>query len=348
MPGFAMVEGDPALLDRLPAVREASASDAAALDVLLAAASEPFVLRGLVADWPLVEAGLRSFREARRYILGHARDREFTVSVAEPEAGGRFFYDAAMEVNFRMGHGRLDRIFAGFDAAETRKDAPTVYLGSVDVEQFFDGLGAANTVDLGDREPLASIWIGNATRIAAHNDFPDNLACCAVGHRRFTLFPPDQFRNLYLGPIDNTPAGRPVSMVDFAAPDFSRYPGFREALRHGQVAELAPGDALFVPSMWYHQVEGLDRFNVLVNYWWRDTPRFLGQPQNALNHAIMAIRDLPEDQRAIWREMFEHYVFSGGEAARQHIPEGGRGVLDRLDAEGAGRMRAFLLRSLSR
>ena len=61
------------------------------------------------------------------------------------------------------------------------------------------------------------------------------------------LFPPDQFRNLYLGPIDNTPAGRAVSMVDFHAPDFNAYPRFREALRHALVAELAPGDAIFIP-----------------------------------------------------------------------------------------------------
>lgn len=337
-----------ALAADLPPVPEREAGDAAALDALLAGAKEPFVLRGLVAHWPLVRAGLESAQGARAHLLAHAEDRDFTVSVAEPDTGGRFFYDAQMQVNFRMGHGRLDRIFAGFDAAEGRADAPTVYLGSVDMDQFFPGLAAANPIDLGGRDALKSVWIGNASRIAAHNDFPDNLACCAVGRRRFTLFPPDQFANLYLGPIDNTPAGRPISMVDLAAPDLAAYPRFAQALAHAQVADLAPGDALFVPSMWYHHVEAQAAFNVLVNYWWRDTPAFLGQPQIALNHALMTIRDLPADQRAIWREQFEHYVFSGGEDARAHVPEHGRGVLAPLDAEAAGRLRAFLLRSLAR
>lgn len=336
----------PAHLAKLPPVRELDPASAP-LDDLLRAAQGPFVLRGLAADWPLVRAGLRSAREARSYLLAHARSQQFVVSIAEPAEAGRLFYDAAMKVNFRTGQDPLDQIFAGFDAAEGRDDAPTVYLGSVDIEQFFDGLGAANRVDLGERDPLTNIWIGNATHIAAHNDFPDNLACCAVGHRRFTLLPPDQFANLYLGPIDNSPAGRPISMVDFSAPDPVLHPNFEQALSQAQVAELGPGDALFIPSLWYHQVEALDRFNVLVNYWWRDTPRYLGQPQNALNHAIMCIRDLPAEQRELWRELFDHYVFSGGEAARAHLPAAGQGVLAPLDADHAGRLRAFLLRSLS-
>lgn len=333
----------------LPAVREVAAHDATSLDGLLRDAAEPFILRGLVRHWPLVQAGQESARAARSHLLAHARDREFVLSMANPDVGGRLFYDAAMAVNFRMGKGRLPDIFAGFDKAEERDAAqvPTVYLGSIDIKQFFAGLDVANPLDLGARDPLASIWIGNATRIAAHNDFPDNLACCAVGRRRFILFPPDQFANLYLGPVDITPAGRPVSMVDFAAPDHAAHPRFRDALTVAQRADLAPGDALFIPSSWYHHVEALDTFNVLVNYWWRETPRFLGQPHNALLHAMMTIRDLPATERANWQAMFDHYVFSGGAAARAHIDPQAQGVLAPLDAHSAQRLHQFLLRSLS-
>lgn len=239
-------------------------------------------------------------------------------------------------------------MFAAIEAVESDANAPAVYLASIDVHDFFDGIHEANHVDLGDRSCLASIWMGTRTRIAAHNDFPDNLACVAVGRRRFTLFPPDQFRNLYLGPIDNTPAGRAVSMVDLHAPDFAAHPRFREALHHAMVAELEPGDAIHIPSMWYHHVEGLDPFNVLVNYWWRDTPRWLGQPQDALNLAIMAIRDLPEDEKAHWRDLFEYYVFSNGDEVVAHIPEEARSVLAPLTPESAARIRAYLLRQLSR
>lgn len=323
-------------------------ADAAALDALLRQSDTPFVVRGLVADWPLVAAGQQSAQAARDYLVQHDRARAFSVSVGMTGGDGRLFYDDAMGMNFRMMKAALPEIFAKMAQGEDDPNAPTLYLGSVDVHDYFDGLHAANHVDLGTRDTIASIWIGTRTRIAAHNDVPHNLACVAVGRRRFTLFPREQFRNLYLGPLDNTPAGRAISMVDFVAPDFDRFPRFREALDAAQVADLAPGDALYIPAMWWHHVEGLDPFNILVNYWWRETPRWLGHPQDALNHALMAIRDLPDDEKAHWRDLFDHYVFDGGDNVTAHIPEKGRSVLAPLTPESAGRLRAYLLRQLSR
>ncbi len=348
MPESQLAEANASIFAAMHVVDEREATTAAELDALLHGARMPFVVRGLVSDWPLVQAGLRSAREARAYLLGRARAVPFTVSIGSPGHDGRMFYDAAMEMNFRTARGKLADIFGGIDANEGRADPPTVYLASIDVPTHFDGVDEANRVDLGARDPLVSLWIGTATRIAAHNDFPDNLACCVAGRRRFTLFPPEQFRNLYLGPIDNTPAGRAVSMVDFHAPDFDRHPRFAEAIEQAQVAELEAGDVLFIPSMWWHHVEGLAPFNILLNYWWRETPRFLGQPQDALNHAILSIRDLPPQDKAIWRELFEHYVFENGPQLTDHIPAGARGVLDPLSAESAGRLRSFLLRALNR
>ncbi|MEO7169076.1 MAG: cupin-like domain-containing protein, partial [Sphingomonas sp.] len=84
-----------------------------------------------------------------------------------------------------------------------------------------------------------------------------------------------------------------------------------------------------------------------VNYWWRETPRWLGQPQDALNHAMMSIRDLPDDQKAYWRDLFDYYVFGSADVVAAHIPEEGRSILAPLTPESAGRIRAFLLRQLS-
>src|SRR5256885_3139414 len=221
-----MADAAPAPLAALRPVAEEQIAPSG-LDVLLTGARTPFVVRGLIADWPLVRAGLDSGAAARAYLLELRRDRAFTVNIGEPGAGDRLFYDEAMGMNFRTGRAGLAEIFAGIDANEGHADTPAIYLSSIDVKDYFDGLHEANHVDLGTREPIESIWIGTRTRIAAHNDFPHNLACCAVGRRRFTLFPPDQFANLYAGPLDHTPAGRPVSMVDLQQPDFDKYPRFR-------------------------------------------------------------------------------------------------------------------------
>jgi hypothetical protein len=319
-----------------------------ALDAALAGADQPFVLRGIARDWPLVQAGLQSPAALRDYLSGLARPRAFPVNIGMPGGGDRLFYDPAMAMNFEMAQGPLPDILDGIIANADKPDAPAIYLSSIDMDGYFDGLTQANNLPLGDRRPLASIWIGNRTRIAAHNDVPDNLAVCAAGRRRFVVFPPDQMANLYLGPLDNTPAGRPVSMVDFRAPDYTAHPRFAAALECALVADLEPGDAVHVPSLWWHHVEGLAPFNVLVNYWWRDVPAWLGHPEDALYHAILAIRDLPEAARARWREQFDHYVFSGGQAATAHLPPAAQGVLAPLTPDTAGAIKAKILRGLSR
>ena len=318
------------------------------LDDLLARESEPFVIRGAASDWPLVAAGRQSPDTARSYLLERARDRPFTVNVGEPAGDDRLFYGPDMQMNFRTSRASLVDIFRSLSDNESRADAPVIYLSSIDMVDFFDGLHEANHLDLGAREPLPSIWIGNRTRVAPHNDVPNNVAVCAVGSRRFTLFPPDQFANLYLGPIDHTPAGRPVSMVDLSNLDLDRFPRVAEALAHAQVAELEAGDAIFIPSLWWHQVVALGPFNVLINYWWRDVPRYLGNPHDALHHAMLSIRDLDPSAKRLWKAFFDHYVFENGKDVTAHIPEGARGVLDPLDAEQAAKLRANILHGLSR
>ncbi|MFZ5748464.1 MAG: cupin-like domain-containing protein [Pseudomonadota bacterium] len=339
----------PISFDALPTVAEVAAGDADALDRALAGSTQPFVVRGLVAGWPLVAAGRQGAFEVRDYLRQFARDTDFTYVEGAPGAGNRIFYDTGLAMNHRTRRGRIAEIFAQIEADEAQPDAPLRYIASTDVPRFFPGLAEANPAPLHPRDGLAAtIWIGTSTRVAAHCDEPDNIACTAVGHRRFTLFPPDQFANLYPGPLDSTPGGRPISMVDFHAPDPTRFSRFREALRHAQSVVLAPGDALRIPSLWWHHVEALDGFNVMINYWWRTRPTWLAEPHDAMLMALLAIRDLPATDRAHWRNMFDHYVFTAGEAVTAHLDEGARGILDPLTPETAGQLRAYLLRQLSR
>ena len=63
----------------------------------------------------------------------------------------------------------------------------TLYVGSTTVDTCLPGFRAENDITIDGYDPLASIWIGNRTRVAAHYDLPDNIACCVAGRRRFVL-----------------------------------------------------------------------------------------------------------------------------------------------------------------
>ncbi len=330
-------------------VREMRAGTPGVVDTAVVNSQTPLILREFVAHWPVVEAGLASADALLSYLLELESGIVAPVAVGSADLGGRMFYSNDFRgLNVERGHAKLSEILRRVKAHGAMQPPPMIYMASADLEVCFPGFGARNQIDFGDAKPLESIWIGTQTRIAAHNDLPLNIACVAAGRRRFTLFPPDQTPNLYVGPFEVTPAGRPVSLVDFTAPDLERFPRFAQAAQVAQTAELGPGDALFIPSMWWHHVEAFSPFNVLVNYWWRRTPAYLGTPQDVLHHAMLTLRDLPENERAVWRDLFEHYVFSGGEGCADHVPEAIRGILAPMTEENARQVRAHLLKRLNR
>ena len=311
--------------------------------------TQPLVLRGLAANWPLVRAARESSGAASAYVRRFYRDASVVAMLGAPEIGGRFFYNSDLSgFNFRSVKVKLDTVLDEIERHRHELQPPALYVGSTTVDTCLPGFRAENDFQMGERNPLVSVWIGNRTRIAAHHDLPDNLACVAAGRRRFTLFPPEELANLYIGPLDFTPAGQAISLVDFANPDFEKFPRFAQALRRAQVAQLEPGDAIFIPSMWWHHIESLDAFNVLVNYWWRQSPAFMDSPMNALMLAILSVRDLPPAQRDAWQNLFRHYVFEANDATATHIPESARRVLSPLGDDAARELRARLLQKLNR
>ena len=330
-------------------VREIDAAGAPGWREAVRDAREPLLLRGLVARWPLVRAGRESMAAALDYLRGYYRNATVGAWFGPPGIRGRFFYnDDFSGFNYQAAMVKLEAVFAALEQHARDADPPAIYVGSTTIDTCLPGLRADNDVGALPDDSLASIWLGNRTRIAAHYDMPDNLACVAVGRRRFTLFPPGELPNLYGGPLEFTPAGQQISLVDFANPDLERFPRFADALRHARVAEMAAGDALYIPGMWWHHVEALDAFNVLVNYWWQTAPAWAGAPVNVLLHALLSLRTLPAAQRQAWRAILDHYVFADGDGAAAHIPERSRGVLGTLDADRARALRALLLKQLNR
>lgn len=307
----------------------------------------PMVLQGLVAEWPAVQVCRQSLAAATDYLLSFSAGRPVDVLVADSNAGGRFFYDESFTgFNFTGGTVPLPVVFEKLAEQPDDENAQTIYVGCTSVDQTLPGFREKNDITVPSSDVAVNAWMGNKARVAAHFDFPDNIACIVAGRRRFTLFPPDQIENLYIGPLDRTPAGQAISLVDLANPDLERFPKFEKALAAACAYELEPGDAIFIPSMWWHCVESLTPFNMLVNYWWVSTPDVLGAPMDALMHAILSVRQLPESQRKIWKAVFDHYVFSADESVYSHIPEPGRGCLAPLDDATARQLRAYLVSRL--
>jgi len=329
----------------LPAVREQKDADVGSLrGHPCLTGDEPVILRGLVRHWPEVGLGNEALLDQ---IAAQASDRPLPFYTAGPEARGRVFYDATLGgFNFERRTGRLAECCQWLRESAQEPEAGTLYVGSTAVDGWWPAFSGAHPLDPGGDPVLCSLWLGNATRIAAHYDFPRNLACVVAGRRRFTLFPPQQAMNLYPGPLELTPSGQPISLVDFHAVDEDRFPRFSEALAQAQVAELEPGDALYIPPMWWHHVEAHAAVNLLINYWWRDSALYLGSPQAALLHAALAIGQLSVEERAPWEALFRACVFERDEALWRHIPEPARGVLGEMDGKQAEQLRQQIVRQL--
>ncbi|MGQ0800044.1 MAG: cupin-like domain-containing protein [Pseudomarimonas sp.] len=313
--------------------------------------ARPAVLRGLVADWPAVAKARQSDEALCDYLRGLDSGAEADGCFGSADMGGRFFYDANLTgFNFERRKVRVSELLDFLLDLKAAEQPAYGYTGAVRIKESLPGFLADNPSPLVDphMEQLNSIWIGNRTRISAHWDLPQNLICAVGGRRRYILFPPEQLANLYCGPLDFTPAGQPISLVDFHAPDLSRFPRFSEAMQAAEVAELEPGDALYLPSLWWHHAESLDPVGVMVNYWWRDEPAHAMSPKLSVLHALMTIRQLPAHERLAWRAFFDHYIFAADEeAATAHIPERARGVLATMSPELAARLRSQLGRSLN-
>jgi Cupin-like domain len=311
---------------------------------------EPALFRGLVADWPLVKAAKDGVEPLVEMLRFAATDEPFQAWFSPPEIGGRFNYTADFsDFNFDRKLATLDQMLDLLLRQRGHEKPYGMYAGGIPIRKHLPGLIPNIPVTMLDmaRDTLISLWIGNRTHTATHWDQSSNLACVVAGRRRWTLFPPDQLKNLYVGPLDFTLAGQPISLVDIEDPDLETYPLFAEALKTARRAELEPGDALYIPAMWWHDVLSLEDFGSLINFWWREGEPPLLTPLNALYHAIITMKNLPPNELAAWRNMFNHYVFGDDGDPVDHLPEDARGLLGKRTPELVARVKELLIKALS-
>jgi hypothetical protein len=316
--------------------------------------NQPIILKGLVKDWPLVKAGKSSAEQVMAQLEQHYNNRPMLVYKAHSEIKARFGYNkTCTDFNFTSERSTIPAVFDVIRSQLSQDEHDYLYINSLRFDEAFPVLDKTNQLSFEHPEfknnlPISKIWLGTESVAAAHYDQPKNIACCVLGKRRFTLFPPDQINNLYPGPLSPTPGGQVVTLADLSKPDYDRFPRLKEALENAYVADLEPGDCLYYPSMWWHEVEAFDRFNAMVNYWWMEAEPYLSSPMDALMHAMMSVRDRPAKEKAAWKELFNYYIFNDAQEVRAHLPPESHGALAPMNENQTRRLRAMLRNNLNR
>lgn len=306
---------------------------------------EPVVMRGVVARWPLVAQGRAGLEPCLQYLMGFDGGQPVDAVLAKPKPTRAFSYAPGLDgFNFMRDKRPYAALFEQLWRYSHFPDPPCLAAQSALVSEALPGLEHANVLPLLDAAIAPRIWIGNRATVPAHFDDSHNIACVAAGRRRFTLLPPQCASLLYLGPPDYAPTPAPMSVVpDLHRADPAQFPLLAEALERAVVAELEPGDAIYIPPLWFHQVEALaPHLNILMNYWWRP----LAAPGRnddlhlaAMRLAMLSLRHLPDGEREGWRALFAHYVFGARGDQLAHIPEAQRHLFGDVDAAGDAAVR---------
>jgi hypothetical protein len=211
-----------------------------------AALNLPFLVEGIVGRWPLASHQPSILRERHGHMPVRARVGDYI--------GTAFAPDRAMQ----------DMTMAAYlDLAERTQGLPP-YLGNLELKElnsmchwptFFDKMGPPR------------FWIGPAGTVTPlHCDYDDNIFAQIWGTKRIFLAPPHHDEFLYPKEANAILFGSPF---DPEAPDYERYPLARQANLVEVIVQ--PGDMLYVPAGWYHQVHALT-FSLSSNRWARAVP----------------------------------------------------------------------------
>lgn len=237
----------------ITAVPRIGALDAAAFRAR-AAQGLPFVIAGIVKRWPLFALTPQTLRERFGGVAVRARVGDYIGTAFAPD---RAMQDMAM-IEY------LDLVAAG-----TQGLPP--YLGNLELRElnalchwpgYFDKMGPPR------------FWLGPAGTVTPlHCDYDDNIFAQIWGSKRIFLAPPHHDEFLYPSEANAILFGSPF---DPEAPDFDKFPLARQATTIECIVE--PGEMLYVPAGWYHQVRALT-FSLSANRWARGMPYALnGDP----------------------------------------------------------------------
>jgi len=234
------------MLPGITALQRLRAPSAAAFQEQ-AAQGLPFLIDGVVGRWPLAGLSPQTLRERFSALPVRARVGDYINTAFAPD---RAMQDMSM--------------LAYLDLVEQGAEGLPPYLGNLELRElnrfchwpaYFKKPGPPR------------FWMGpKGTVTPLHADYDDNLFAQVWGSKRIFLAPPHHDEFLYPREANALLFGSPF---DPEAPDFERFPLARRAA----LVELVvhPGDMLYVPAGWFHQVRSLS-FSLSSNRWSRALP----------------------------------------------------------------------------
>jgi hypothetical protein len=220
-----------------------------------AAKGLPFMITGLVNRWPLAALTPEVLRERFSHLHVRARVGDYINTAF---AADRAMQDMSMSEY-------LDLVDAG------TQDLPP-YLGNLELRElnslchwptYFSKMGPPR------------FWLGPAGTVTPlHCDYDDNIFAQIWGTKRIFLAPPHHDEFLYPSEANAVLFGSPF---DPEVPDFEKFPLARQATTIE--CTVNPGELLYVPAGWYHQVRALT-FSLSANRWARALPFALSGDQS--------------------------------------------------------------------
>lgn len=272
--------------------------------------SIPVVLKGLAQDWPALSLWgqpdyLYSVCGAERAVLCERNERGRLFSYGSADASVTLPLREVLST-YRADGPAAERLYMAqtpIDELQPRLREDIVvppYCGVTAPADWSKPASLLAAMLPLRPPPDVYLWLGHTTSVSPlHFDTKNNLLTQIVGDKRVCLFPPECSSALYaphggssnqsqlgsIGLIDlrldaaaadddvanSTPSAAHTSVRD----TFPRF--VDEALPKMVVCELGPGDALYIPSGWWHHVQAiappLDAKSrggcvLSVNFWW--------------------------------------------------------------------------------
>lgn len=332
----------------MKAVLEAENVTAVQLETQLIQQDLPVVFRGLNSDWPIVKAYKSSPEAFIRYLKQFDQGQAVPTMIGSADIQGRLFYRNDLKgFNYVRRNQGFGLFLQALLELQNISLAPAIAMQGIALNQNFQSLSQDNQLSILSPTVVPRLWLGNKTVTTTHYDTMENIACAVAGQRRVVLFPPEQVANLYPGPLLLTPAGTPMSMVDLKCPNFDKYPNFKDALKVAQEVVLQPGDALYIPSYWWHNVESESSISGLINYWWDPIATGGITAYQSMLHSLLSIPELPLKQRLVWQKLFDYYVFQTARHPAAHLPDDIEDIISVLPLERKKRLMKLLADALT-